>query len=418
MRRKDSGGVFIPSFFVYQHRVVSNRRNQRFRGKAAQDAAAREAYGTDMATLEECAALWQKAYNAAEKQAGNAKTAAREGDGVKYSLKSIVGPSGKEYGVGVYLDSPLLENLTNAERIQMVKERIRELGGQSFIAYDPNGKVVNVRVAEPKETFINRNGKRVPVNRDLVTKNRNTGIKQDAVVLIDEMIATASFDNSRPSAYSHGWLDNHGRNNWQYWDTYIQDKENAVWKATLNIATSQDGTHVLYDVDPIRMVERPVKSGTTSTKNSISTSGEKVNEKFQLKSATELAREVRELKKERRALENRNKVLTERVAKWRGELRRTETPSVRPDDVKKLERRVLDEYGSSTAYRDIEGDMTALGKALMAEDVSMDTLRPHARAAAEKIIDGVLAQAESCGELLASVYCRTKSVTPPASLIV
>jgi len=132
--------------------------------------------------------------------------------------------------------------------------------------------------------------------------------------------------------------------------------------------------------------------------------------RFQLKSATELEKEVRELKKERRALENRNKVLTERVAKWRGELRLTETPSVRPGDVKKLGRRFLNEYGSSTAYSAIEGDMTALGKALMADDVSMDTLRPHARAAAEKIIDGVLVQAESGGELLA-IRDHLKNVT-------
>lgn len=132
--------------------------------------------------------------------------------------------------------------------------------------------------------------------------------------------------------------------------------------------------------------------------------------RFQLKSATELEREVRELKKERRALENRNKVLTERVAKWRGELRRTETPSVRPGDVKKLGRRFLSDYGSSTDYRTIEGDMTALGKALMADDVSMETLRPHARAAAEKIIDGVLVQSESGGELLA-IRDHLKNVT-------
>lgn len=131
---------------------------------------------------------------------------------------------------------------------------------------------------------------------------------------------------------------------------------------------------------------------------------------YQLKSATELEREVRELKKERRALENRNKVLTERVAKWRGELRRTETPSVRPGDVKKLGRQFLNEYGSSTDYRAIEGDMTALGNALMADDVSMDTLRPHARAAAEKIIDGVLVQSESGGELLA-IRDHLKNVT-------
>lgn len=134
------------------------------------------------------------------------------------------------------------------------------------------------------------------------------------------------------------------------------------------------------------------------------------NIRYQLKSATELEQEVRELKKERRALENRNKVLTERVAKWRGEMRRTETPSVRPGDVKKLGQRFLSDYGSSTDYRAIEGDMTALGKALMADDVSVDTLRPHARAAAEKIIDGVLVQSESGGELLA-IRDHLKNIT-------
>ena len=132
--------------------------------------------------------------------------------------------------------------------------------------------------------------------------------------------------------------------------------------------------------------------------------------RYQLKSAAELEQEVRELKKERRALENRNKVLTERVAKWRGELRRTETPSVRASDVKKLGRQFISDYGSSTDYRDIEADMTALGKALMADDVSMDTLRPHARAAAEKIIDGVLVQTESGGELLA-IRDHLKNIT-------
>lgn len=52
-----------------------------FRSKAAQDRAAQDAYGKSMAELEQCVALWQKAYDAAGKQAQKAKTAAREGDG-------------------------------------------------------------------------------------------------------------------------------------------------------------------------------------------------------------------------------------------------------------------------------------------------------------------------------------------------
>ena len=121
--------------------------------------------------------------------------------------------------------------------------------------------------------------------------------------------------------------------------------------------------------------------------------------RFQLKSVRELEQEVRELKKERTALLSRNKTLEARVEKWRKETRRS-SPSVRADDVKKMASTVIREYGSSVDYQDIEADMTALGEALMADDVSMDTLRPHARAAAEKIIDGVLVQSESGAELL------------------
>ena len=158
------------------------------------------------------------------------------------------------------------------------------------------------------------------------------------------------------------------------------------------------------------ITDASLKKNLAQFQNEVKQFRESNNIRYQLKSATELEQEVRELKKERRALENRNKVLTERVAKWRGELRRTETPSVRPGDVKKLGRQFLNEYGSSTDYRAIEGDMTALGNALMADDVSMDTLRPHARAAAEKIIDGVLVQSESGGELLA-IRDHLKNVT-------
>lgn len=57
-----------------------------FRGKEARDNAAREAYGTDMATLEECVARWQKAYDAAGKQAQRVRVsdAVQQGDTLQY----------------------------------------------------------------------------------------------------------------------------------------------------------------------------------------------------------------------------------------------------------------------------------------------------------------------------------------------
>lgn len=56
-----------------------------------------------------------------------------------------------------------------------------------------------------------------------------------------------------------------GKNDWQYWTTYIQDKNNTVWKATLNVAESANGVKYLYDINPIEKVGQPVKSGTSTT---------------------------------------------------------------------------------------------------------------------------------------------------------
>ena len=169
--------------------------------------------------------------------------------------------------IGVYLDSTLLENLTAKEREQKVKERVKELGGQHFTAYDGNGNAVDVQIAAPNARFVNKNGKSVPVNKDLATKNRGSRIKQEAVVLADELVSAARYRKSRPANYPHGWLDDNGRNKWAEWKTYIQDKENSVWEATLHIATSATGEKFLYDIDPIKMAEQSGNSDTSTAQS-------------------------------------------------------------------------------------------------------------------------------------------------------
>ncbi len=187
--------------------------------------------------------------------------------GVKdqFSIREIKGEDGTDYGKGVYLDSTLLEGLTDAERKEMMRERVKELGGQTITAYDPNGEAVDIRIAAPSEKFRNRNGRRVPVTNDLARKNRDVKVKQESVVLADELIATSQYKRPRKAKYPHGWLDNNGKNDWQYWTTYIQDKNDTVWEATLNVAESANGVKYLYDIDPIEKVGQPVKSGTSTT---------------------------------------------------------------------------------------------------------------------------------------------------------
>ena len=383
-----------------------------FRSKTAQDRAAQDAYGKSMAELEQCVALWQKAYDAAGKQAQKAKTAAREGDGEgRYQIKNIDG------------------------RLMTVIDTQNDT--RDFKAAEAYLKTL-VNTDHPFSTIL-MDAQPVYVGKDLPGEYRSSEyskklrkamreVKMQAATNLDEMLLLAENGEWRENVKPKHVKD--AMNGWYRYDTEfavpILDAKKTVdhytvYGGTLLIRNDADGKSYLYDlldIEKKKVISAASFSAETHSEvfapkpstDSISTSGEKVNGKFQLKSATELEQEVRELKKERRALENRNKVLTERVAKWRGEMRRTETPSVRPGDVKKLGRQFLSDYGSSTDYRAIEGDMTALGKALMADDVSMETLRPHARAAAEKIIDGVLVQSESGGELLA-IRDHLKNVT-------
>lgn len=417
-----------------------------FRSKAAQDRAAQDAYGKSMAELEQCAALWQKAYDAAGKQAQKAKTAAREGDGEgRYQLKSF-----SEQAVSTALYDALSEKATRQNQLipvsvmpRYISEKLG-ISGDIYIQRDhAYENMVSKEQAIQDGRPTQRKGEDVhfhdlgvekmtraimSINEPTMTIATKTKDGNPAVIMMlpeygsndAPLYAVLSFYSSKSlngdfSVRPHVVLTIAERNFFEDggrvgWDEVIYNAINDGRVLDFNKKERQNLTVIAQPAGLGNITDASLKKNLAQFQKEVKRFRESNNIRYQLKSAVELEREVRELKKERRALENRNKVLTERVAKWRGELRRTETPSVRASDVKKLGQRFLSDYGSSTDYRAIEGDMTALGKALMADDVSMDTLRPHARAAAEKIIDGVLVQAESGGELLA-IRDHLKNVT-------
>lgn len=417
-----------------------------FRSKAAQDKAAQDAYGKSMAELEQCVALWQKAYDAAGKQAQKAKTAVREGDGEgRYQLKNF-----SEQAVSTALYDALSEKATRQNQLipvsvmpRYISEKLG-IGGDIYIQRDhAYENMVSKEQAIQDGRPTQRKGENVhfhdlgaekmtraimSINEPTMTISTKTKDGNPAVIMMlpeygnndAPLYAVLSFYSSKSlngnfSVRPHVVLTIAERNFFEDggrvgWDELIR---NAIKDGRVMDYNKKERSNLSVIAQPAglgNITEASLKKNLAQFQKEVKQFRESNNIRYQLKSATELEREVRELKKERRALENRNRVLTERVAKWRGELRLTETPSVRPGDVKKLGQRFLSDYGSSTDYRAIEGDMTALGKALMADDVSMDTLRPHARAAAEKIIDGVLVQSESGGELLA-IRDHLKNVT-------
>ncbi len=197
---------------------------------------------------------------------------------MRYSIDNIVGDSGKKYGIGVRLDSDLLTGLNETERKQMVKLRVvEEFADSSVIAYDNSNVPVEINFARKNDKIKTKAGNKKPVLKELYNKNINREIKQEAVALADELITASKQGKTNSAKHNHDWLDNYGKNKWDERTVYIQETNNAVWKATLHIANAKDGRKILYDIDPIKMVEETRKSVPTTTNNIIPNSNGNVN---------------------------------------------------------------------------------------------------------------------------------------------
>ena len=175
-------------------------------------------------------------------------------DNTSFSLREIVGADGTEYGVGVYLNTELLTNLSDEERIEIVKKHIKVLDGSVFSAFDNNGDKVKIKIA-PNSKYKTEKGRFERANRHL-TNFLDNKKKQESLVLIDELIVSATFRGTETANHPHSWLDNYGKNNWEIWTTYIQDKENTIWEEKLQVSNSTNGEKILYDVHPIKKLGR------------------------------------------------------------------------------------------------------------------------------------------------------------------
>ena len=112
-------------------------------------------------------------------------------------------------------------------------------------------------------------------------------VKREAVVLVDELIETATYAGKESAHYPHDWLDNNGTIDWDLWKTYVHDKENSVWEASLRIANTTDGDKILYDIWPIKKVEEGRTDPTTTTNNKVTQPDSVVKEKFHLRESVE-----------------------------------------------------------------------------------------------------------------------------------
>lgn len=338
---------------------------------------------------------------------------------IRWSISSIIGDSGKDYGTGVVLDSTLLDNLSPDERVDMVKEYVKELGGQSFTAFDKSGKAVSVRIAEAREKFRNQKGKKVPVNKHM-TSYLQDQIKQEAVVLVDELITTAKQDSTEPAHHSHDWLDNNGLNDWDVWKTYIQDKEKNVWEASLQIANASNGDKVLYEVYPIKKVEGAKKLSTTSTDNSVSHNTPVVNTQsmqgVEKDSSDERHSLVKSAQSELKALQKENEKLRQDVDDLKQELQLTHWRKLSRDAlISSIQKILIDGYGVKLSAKELYPHVTNLydmfynntvdGKRLK-KDERVDTMRIIEEM--DKIVDAVIENAVGVDD----TYVEMKKLLP------
>ena len=91
------------------------------------------------------------------------------------------------------------------------------------------------------------------------------------------MFDAARYVGNEPARHPHDWVDNNGQNDWDIWETYLQEKNNTVWKAKLRIANSINGEKILYKIFPTEKVEEAQAMGTTTTNPNVAQPTPNVN---------------------------------------------------------------------------------------------------------------------------------------------
>lgn len=400
------------------------------------DMAAQEAYGKDFAELEDIAKQWQAAFDAAERQAEKAKTAAGKGDGVRFSLKSF-----SEQAVSTALYDALNEKATRQNQLipvsimpRYISEKLG-INGDIYIQRDhayenmvskaqaiQDGRPTQHKGAEVHfhDLGVEKMTRAImSINEPIMTISTKTKDGNPAVIMMlpeygnndAPLYAVLSFYSRkaispenremRPHVVltiaERNFFENGGRVGW---DKLIR---NAIKDGRVLDYNKKERGNLSEVAQPAGLgdiTDASLKENLAQFQKEVKRFKESNNIRYQLRSAAEVEQEMRDLKRERTVLASRNRVLEQRVQELKGEMRISKEPSVVARDVKKLGQNLIREYGSDVKYADVQNEMDALAKAVMKRDVTMEDLMPHAKAVAEAIVDNTSELTEYGAELL------------------
>lgn len=255
-----------------------------FTGKY-RDMAAQEAYGKDFAELENIAKQWQVAFDAAERQAEKAKTAAGEGDGAKYQIKQF--PNGMKY---VQADRQVLfgnDPKAWSEQLESyINGKIRNHEDVRLIAEDGDVLLLTSKSAGKLSSIYDNNG------RTLDEKAFER--KANAAAHIDELIKVSERGGKTVLDFGgrHGDMAKDG---WNYRTAYFMDFDGKYYRTRISVALGKDGS-IVYNIGEMQERSTPQINGSSGNSGaqrgnasgtSILTDGENVKPQFSLKAPVE-----------------------------------------------------------------------------------------------------------------------------------
>lgn len=269
-----------------------------FTGKY-RDMAAQEAYGKDFAELEDIAKQWQAAFDAAERQAEKAKTAAGNGDGVRYMIRNVGGET-----------MTVIDTENDTRDFKAVEAYLKTL----VDADHPFSTIL----ADAQPVYV---GKDLPgeYRSSEYSKNLRKSIrevKMQAATNLDEMLLLAENGEWRENVKSKHAED--AKNGWYRYDTQfavpILNAKKAidhytVYGGTLLIRNDADGKSYLYDLIDIekkKVISAASFSAETHSEvfapkpsdTSILTDGVNVKSQFSLKATDSTGRKLSEQQQE------------------------------------------------------------------------------------------------------------------------
>lgn len=255
-----------------------------FTGKT-RDNAAMGAYGKTFGELEDIAQKWQAAFDAAAAQAEKTKTAAGDGNGVKYQIKQF--PNGMKY---VQADRQVLfgnDPKAWSEQLESyINGKIRNHEDVRLIAEDGDILLLTSKSAGKLSSIYDNNG------RTLDEKAFER--KANAAAHIDELIKVSERGGKTVLDFGgrHGDMAKDG---WNYRTAYFMDFDGKYYRTRISVALGKDGS-IVYNIGEMQERSTPQINGSSGNSGaqrgnasgiSILTDGENVKPKFSLKAPVE-----------------------------------------------------------------------------------------------------------------------------------